>query len=193
MLWSQVFWLLPHHLCEEPALDSHLPHKFNKFIKYIWQMNTYDLDQTCFGILRTTFRWNRSPLCTLKINFFSCEAQGMYNASCRITQEVNPCGNDGPGGWNCPMKCLVTFIHVSPLKKSNFQALWYAARSSRSCCENTSFKMGNSDIKPLSSTLCLNVVSYLCVPCEDSTSMSFGTAYEVMSYPWKIFTQRTIK
>ncbi len=44
------------------------------------------------------------------------------SASHWMTQRERPCGNDGPGGWDCPIKFSVHFINVFPLKKVNFPA-----------------------------------------------------------------------
>ncbi len=47
------------------------------------------------------------------------------------TQGMQPCGNDWPGGWDCPMKISGHFIPFFPLKKPLFSPVWLGSPPSR--------------------------------------------------------------
>ncbi len=96
---------------------------------------------------------------------------------CRRTRGVNPCGNDGPGGWDCSMKISVNFIHVYPLKKSYFCSVWHEPLSRWPSFE------GLLLLAPKSAGFTFNhctehcvPVSHLHVPHQNSTSTCFSTA-----------------
>ncbi len=88
---------------------------------------------------------------------------------------MQPCGNDWPGGWDCPMKISANFIHFFPLKKPLFSPVWHGHPSRWPPFEHSSTKMGNLDIDPVYSTLCPRITS----TCSTSNFHSNMLQYSV--------------
>ncbi len=72
---------------------------------------------------------------------------------------MNPPGKCQPLGLDSPMKISSNFIHVCPLKKSNFSSVWHGPLSRWLPFEHPSAKMGILDIDPVHSTLCPSITS----------------------------------
>ncbi len=98
--------------------------------------------------------------------------------------------NDGPRGWDCPMKVSVHFINVCPLKKPNFPHLWCAFLPSWSHFEHSGTKMGCPDNEALYWTLCLSIIS-TCSTSKFHLKMSQCSAWGVVM-PVANLTPRTV-
>ncbi len=96
------------------------------------------------------------------------------------TRRVNPCGNDWPGGWDCPMKISVRFINVSPWKSQIFSLFGVLPLP---------VGLVLSTAAPNWAALTLNIctqhcahVSHIHAPPQNSASKHPGVAYEVKSH-----------
>ncbi len=97
----------------------------------------------------------------------------------RRTRGMQPCGNDWPGGWDCPMKIAGHFIHFFPLKQPNFSSVWHGPSPGGLLLSTLVSKWA-----ALTLTLCTQhcvPVSHPHVPHQIFTPTCFSTVFQVSS------------
>ncbi len=105
---------------------------------------------------------------------------------------MQPCGNDWPGGWDCPMKISGHLIHVFPLKKPLFSPVCHGPPPPGGLL----FSILAPKWAALTLTLCTQhcvPVSHLHVPHQNSTSTCFSTVFQVSSCLTHLLTARTVQ
>ncbi len=103
---------------------------------------------------------------------------------------MQPCVNDWPGGWDCPMKISGHFIHVFPLKKPFFSPFWHGPPPGGHLLSILAPKWA-----ALTLTQCTQHCvpgSHLHIPHQNSTSTCFRTVFQVLSCLTQLLTARTV-
>ncbi len=98
----------------------------------------------------------------------------------RRTWGMQPCGNDWPGGWDCPIEISGLFIHFFPLKKPLGGFLlsilvpkwvtWTLSHCTQHCVP----------------------ISHLYVPHQIFTPTCFSTVFQVSSCSTQLLSSRTL-
>ncbi len=104
---------------------------------------------------------------------------------------MQPCENDWPGGWDCPMKISGHFIHFFPPSKSHFSVLFGMGPPPG----DLHLSIPAPKWAALTLILCTQhcvPVSHLHVPHENSTSTCFRTVFQVSSCLTHLLTARTV-